>query len=343
MRHVTDGELHTYLDGALDLLPEGRGDEVRQHLEACPVCSERLQDEERVREQAQSLLGSSAPEEVALPPFEELRARAEAAGSAQGQDSEAGEGAVRYRGPLRGTPLAWAATVVLALGVGWMGGEVWRGVTVDELPQMYFEETQAQPAADLQIQQADLASESREGDGEAEQVLGGVEGPQPAARARMEAPTQLQDQLGEGGMSPAASLQTRTDLSAVAVEDGPREIALENSLLVPGLEVLSVEWKEWVPGEQGLHIRQLVPPTDTLELRYLGLLMGTGGEMEDREGAKGVFSRKEASAFPPSPSVMAASLPRGWNQVVMKKGRGWLVARATIPEASIRALLRSLR
>jgi hypothetical protein len=120
-------------------------------------------------------------------------------------------------------------------------------------------------------------------------------------------------------------------------------VALENSLLVPGLEVLSVEWEEWVEGEKALHIRQLVPPTDTLELRYLGLLMGTEVEVEDPERAMGVAPRARTSSFPPSPTVMAASLPQGWNQVVVKKGRGWLVARGSIPEASIRALLRSLR
>jgi hypothetical protein len=106
-----------------------------------------------------------------------------------------------------------------------------------------------------------------------------------------------------------------------------------------------VEWEEWVPGEKALHIRQLVPPADTLELRYLGLLMGTGREKVGAEGetAKGVLSEAGATSFPPSPTVMEASLPPGWNQVVMKKGRGWLVARAPIPEPSIRALLRSLR
>ena len=79
MRHVSDGELHAYLDGALDLLGEARGEEVRGHLGSCPVCQERLQDEKEILEEAQGLLALSAPEPVALPPFEVLRAMAEAA------------------------------------------------------------------------------------------------------------------------------------------------------------------------------------------------------------------------------------------------------------------------
>ena len=57
MRHITDGELHLYLDGALDLIEETRGEEIREHLSLCPACSERLQDEEEVRTRAQALLG----------------------------------------------------------------------------------------------------------------------------------------------------------------------------------------------------------------------------------------------------------------------------------------------
>jgi len=130
MRHVTDGDLHAYLDGALDLLGKGRGDEVRQHLEVCPTCRERLQDEEGIRDQARELLGLTAPEEGSLPSFEELRARAEASEASGAEEKAPGH----YRGPLRGLPLAWAATVVLSepfpparVGAGCVAGSGARG------------------------------------------------------------------------------------------------------------------------------------------------------------------------------------------------------------------------
>jgi hypothetical protein len=106
--------------------------------------------------------------------------------------------------------------------------------------------------------------------------------------------------------------------------------------------VITVEWEEWIPGERGLHIRQLLPMGDTLELRYLGLLMGTDPEAaEYRAAAEGI--EEEALERPLSPKVLEVSLPPGWNQVVMRRGRGWLVARAPLSEDSLRALLRSLR
>jgi hypothetical protein len=129
-------------------------------------------------------------------------------------------------------------------------------------------------------------------------------------------------------------------MKAVALEE---RMALETSgLSVPGLRVLSVDWEEWLPGERALHIRQLLSPGDTLELRYLGLLMGTEPSRE-----RSMVGRAQAGdpgpEMPRSPRVLEASLPPGWNQVEMRWGKGWLVARAPLPEASIRALLQTLR
>ena len=123
-----------------------------------------------------------------------------------------------------------------------------------------------------------------------------------------------------------------------SVEGLASDTELENPLAVPGLELLSVGWEEWVPGERGLRIRQLLPMGDTLELRYLGLLMGSDPESPEKPRGRGVLS----DATSRLPQGMEASLPPGWNQVVMKKERGWLVARAPRSEAYLRALLRSL-
>lgn len=115
-------------------------------------------------------------------------------------------------------------------------------------------------------------------------------------------------------------------------------------MAVPGLEVLAVEWEEWVPGERALHIRQRLPMGDTLELRYLGLLMGSDPSETDAGSTQGQrVEEGESQDRPLSPKVLEASLPPGWNQVVMRWRRGWLVARAPLPEESLRGILRSLR
>ena len=115
-----------------------------------------------------------------------------------------------------------------------------------------------------------------------------------------------------------------------------------SSLIVPWGEVLSMDWEEWFPGEMALHIRQLLPMGDTLELRYLGMLIGTDPEGQPRR-IPGVLQEKIPSDKPLSPVVMQASLPPGWNQVVVPLGKGWLVARAALPEAHIRGLLNFIR
>lgn len=362
MRHVTDGELHAYLDGALDLLPEGRGGEVREHLGSCPVCRERLQDEEKVRGQAQSLLGSSAPPEAALPPFEELRIRAEAAERREGERAAASQdGSQRYRGPLKGPSLAWAATIVLALGVGWMGGEVWRTGPEETVRDFYFPETLAEPASETEPQEmapapAVVGPEMAPASAVAEVEMAPASPVVGADRARMEGMLQAESEaapMGVAGDSEPESARARlspkelnSSIRLGSAGDSAQanslgfagDTALENSLAVPGLEVLSVEWEEWVPGERGLQIRQLLPMGDTLELRYLGMLMGADLERPEESRERGVLS----DAVSRLPQGMEASLPPGWNQVVMKTERGWLVARAPISEAYLRALLRSL-
>jgi hypothetical protein len=107
MWHVDEGALHAYLDGALDEYPSGEAGRVREHLETCAECAARLADERRVRADAQAILGLAAPQ-VAVPTFEGLRAyvRAQA-------PRRTGAAARLYQ-------LGWAASVVLALGTGWL-------------------------------------------------------------------------------------------------------------------------------------------------------------------------------------------------------------------------------
>jgi hypothetical protein len=107
MWHVDDGALHAYLDGALDEYPAAEARRVREHLETCSGCAERLAGERRVREKAQDILSLASPR-VEIPTLEELRAYVKA------QQPPHTKARIRlYR-------LSWAASVVLALGTGWM-------------------------------------------------------------------------------------------------------------------------------------------------------------------------------------------------------------------------------
>ncbi|NJD20101.1 MAG: hypothetical protein FIA95_12570 [Gemmatimonadetes bacterium] len=106
MSHVDEGALHAYLDGALDALPASEAARIRQHLAACGECARRLDEERARREEASALLAGADPGVGVPAPLEELRGRAAAR-------TRAGSG-VRVR------QLAWAASLVLAVGAGRM-------------------------------------------------------------------------------------------------------------------------------------------------------------------------------------------------------------------------------
>jgi hypothetical protein len=111
MRHVDDGTLNAWLDEQLDDAPERAS--IGAHLATCGSCRARLEQERSTRSQAISLLAAAAPAGLERPPFEQLVARASGGTSAAG----------RAR---RGwwVPATWAASIALALGLGWAAREV---------------------------------------------------------------------------------------------------------------------------------------------------------------------------------------------------------------------------
>jgi len=86
MSHVDDGALHAYLDSEVTAAERA---EIEAHLAGCATCCTRLGEEQALLQRAGELLGH------ALPPERARRAR-------------------RWI-----VPLTWAATVVLAIGLGY--------------------------------------------------------------------------------------------------------------------------------------------------------------------------------------------------------------------------------
>lgn len=95
MQHVDEGRLHAWLDGEL---PDGER-WVERHLEECEACRARAAEERRIRDAASSILGRADPGEVAPRRIVPLPA-------------------ARRRRPW--VAVGWAASVLLALGIGWM-------------------------------------------------------------------------------------------------------------------------------------------------------------------------------------------------------------------------------
>ena len=98
MSHVDEGTLHAYLDGELSGVEAER---VRAHLGGCTACHARLDEERALIERANRLLERVAPSDTGRP-MPALEALAPRSGRR-----------------LPYVPLAWAATIVLAIGLGW--------------------------------------------------------------------------------------------------------------------------------------------------------------------------------------------------------------------------------
>ena len=106
MPHISEGDLHAYLDGALAAIEPAAEERLRAHLAACADCRARLERERGIHDRSTELLAAVLPEPVEIPPFEALR----------GSGARGGTGAPGGR-----SRLAWAASVAVALGAGWIG------------------------------------------------------------------------------------------------------------------------------------------------------------------------------------------------------------------------------
>jgi hypothetical protein len=109
MPHVDDGTLHALLDGALRAEDPARANSVEAHLDSCPDCRALRDRAADLRAGAAGILATLEPD--ARPDFQEVLVRAGHGVAAAG----------RLPGQARATrALAWAATVVLALGTGYL-------------------------------------------------------------------------------------------------------------------------------------------------------------------------------------------------------------------------------
>src|SRR5262245_20660183 len=112
MRHVDDGTLHAWLDHQVTDPLEVAW--IEEHLRECGACAARLAEERVTLERADSLLGAIAPiADGGRPSFEALVAKARESASR----SSNGKTRSIYSAWL--VPASWAASVALAVALGW--------------------------------------------------------------------------------------------------------------------------------------------------------------------------------------------------------------------------------
>lgn len=328
MWHVDEGALHAYLDGALDALPASEAARIREHVASCPSCLARLEEERALRAEAEAILSGAAPSVGPLPPFEELRATARAR-------RRTGSGTRLQR-------LSWAATIVLAMGAGWMlrGSQGWRFTGAPEVaPTMAEPRLEAEVPGVVEVAEsvpAPLAEERQLADAagttDPSRVAPAESAPAPSQAAAPSAPAADVDRVARSLAAsrervaamaaeppqPVAELRARGEVVGVPAAmsaRGPTPTA-PASVMVPGLEVLEVSRAGDAFPEGTMRVLQRLD-RDTLELFHL----------------------PEGSAEPDA----AAELPDGRAQAVAPLGGGWLVGRARVAPERLRALLALVR
>jgi hypothetical protein len=179
MSHVDEGLIHAWIDGAFEPDdPEGAA--IAAHIDACAECRANVETARRLNARAAEILGRAAPDAVRVEPFERIvnarRARqmgshpeslepiAELVGGTSpdtlpGTDAGAAGGTRARRKPH--IPLAWAASIMVAVTAGWFANTMLRPDRAGPPMSASFEATRAAaPGAPTESSEQDRANEA---------------------------------------------------------------------------------------------------------------------------------------------------------------------------------------
>src|SRR5687767_3094577 len=107
MSHIDDGLLTAWLDRPRSALTAVESAKIEAHLSTCVACRARLEEAGTFRGRSSRILAASGPTQVATPSFEKLLDRAPVQ-------------VVRPSPRPNYVTLAWAASIMAALGLGWL-------------------------------------------------------------------------------------------------------------------------------------------------------------------------------------------------------------------------------
>jgi hypothetical protein len=139
MKHLDEGTLQAWLDMPRSGLGVSEVADIERHLAGCETCAAELEALRGSDERAHALLVGGLDRDVERPPFEDVVARA------RGRDDA-------RRGLRRLNRMAWAASIVVAIGVGWMTNELYR-----DGPPSPTSRVPVAPAAEPEAERADDA------------------------------------------------------------------------------------------------------------------------------------------------------------------------------------------
>lgn len=346
MSHLDEGQLHAYLDGQTARDDQGRP-ETEAHLAVCADCRARLDEARRLRDRAGAILRAGVPGMAATPPFEEITERKRRA---------------EPRRVPRTMVLAWAATIALALGLGWYA----RSLTPPATP--ISTEAAGVPPATQPAAAPPVALETPVPQLPAELASRRDAAPaQARTAAPAEGPPQLADRLAAAPI-PATDtakvtetdtrLNTR-DLARLAVERAPAAGAPAQPPRAQPVSAGADEPETWVSVNRAEAERRLDDQLAALpELETLGITVkeGTGAPkartlqrlpdgrtielMQERIVAEKREEREARAPAAPTTGQAVAQAPT--STVIVEWSNSRVAARGPLPADSLRALLRRL-
>jgi len=294
MSHADEGRLHAYLDGEL---PDEEVVALRMHLEECEMCQERLDEARRVVAEADAVLAAAPQLPTDLPGLAEMEAEATRRRAAEVVGGEGGANRAGRPSPVGGRGaagslqrLAWAASVVVALGVGWMAREM--AVPTGPVGPVATTPTMEGSAAAEPAEQIDAAAgneaQPREGPGvgvapeeEVAEALADAVPPAAVPEARQDAAAEVApvgttgvgDRPAELTRARAAPEASRMSAGAgtnfASADEGAIDSGQTGELGVPGLPILEVTRRAGSPEGAVLRILHRLPEGDTLEVLHL--------------------------------------------------------------------------
>lgn len=109
MSHVNEGQIHAYLDRQLEFADQAAREGFETHVAECSDCTVLLNEARAVHARATGMLGDSQPAVADMPSFESVVTRA----------SKRSARWATVKKLNRTRALAWAASIVVAVAVGW--------------------------------------------------------------------------------------------------------------------------------------------------------------------------------------------------------------------------------
>ena len=202
--HVDEGRLHAFLDGELD---EALAAEIEEHLAGCAACERVLEEAARVHAVSASLI-AEASLAAGGPDWSEMleRAARDERSARRADDERSPSRAWRPPGSFLIPAVAWAATLVLAFGLGWQARQ--SGSLAGQSPESAMAPAPARGGSP-QTGAEQAAAESPEG--EAGQV--------PAAK-KLDLDDRV-DSLEQDTLAATGAIDNATPMQSVEAEEAP--------------------------------------------------------------------------------------------------------------------------